>query len=87
MPRKTHVKRNDMVVVIAGAARGRRGKVLSVDRAKDRVVVEGVNVRNKTTRPSQLNPQGGMTEIECPIHISNVMREDRYDARRGGSSE
>ena len=79
---RANVKRGDMVVVIAGAARGKAGKVLHVDRARQRVVVEGVNVRKKTERRSQENPQGGISERECPIHVSNVMVQERYNARR-----
>ena len=79
---RVHVKKNDMVTVIGGADKGRSGKVLSVDRAKCRVVVEGVNIRKKTVRRSQENPQGGINEVECPVHASNVMLKDKYDARR-----
>lgn len=81
MPR-THVKRHDEVVVIAGADKGMTGKVLSVDRDKGRVVVEGVNVRKKHTRRSQTNPEGGIVDKECPVDISNVMNRDKYEARR-----
>lgn len=83
---KMHVKKGDAVVVIAGAHRGKRGPVREVDRAKNRVVVEGVNMRTKTLRRSQENPQGGLIEVECPIHASNVMLEEYYDARRGGAT-
>ena len=77
---KTHVKRDDTVVVISGASKGKRGRILSVDRKKQRVVVEGVNVRTKTLRRSPEHPQGGITEVETPIHISNVMSAETYDA-------
>lgn len=79
---KNVIRRDAVVVVISGASRGRRGRVLSVDRKKNRVVVEGVNVRKKTVRRSQDNPQGGIVEVEASLHISNVMLGDRYDARR-----
>ncbi len=78
---RAHVKKNDTVVVISGAGKGKRGKILSTDRAKSRVVVEGVNVRKKTVRRSQTNPQGGIIEVACPIHISNVMLGEKYDTR------
>ncbi len=78
----THVKKNDEVVVISGVSKGRRGRVLTIDREKGRVVVEGCNVRRKTVRRSPDTPQGGITEVECPIHISNVMLQDVYDARQ-----
>jgi len=73
-----HVRKGDLVYVNAGRKRdkGRTGKVLRVitddDPNKWKVVVEGVNVRVKHLRPSQTNPQGGVTEREMPIHISNV---------------
>jgi large subunit ribosomal protein L24 len=84
---KVHVKRDDIVTVISGAAKGKTGKVMSVDRARSRVVVEGVNVRKKTVRRSQEHPQGGIIEIECPIHSSNVMLQEKYDARRANLAE
>jgi large subunit ribosomal protein L24 len=61
-------------MVTAGSAKGRTGKVLRVinDEKRPTVVVEGVNVRKKHLKPSQLNPQGGVIEKEMPIHISNV---------------
>jgi len=79
---KQRIRTNDVVVVISGASKGRRGRVLSVDRSKDRVIVEGVNIRKKTVRRSQDNPQGGIVEVEASLHVSNVMLGDRYDARR-----
>lgn len=79
---KTRIKRDDTVVVISGSDKSRRGKVLRVDREKQLVVVEGINVRKKTQRRSQAHPEGGIVDIECPIHISNVMAADRYDARQ-----
>ena len=69
------------VRVIAGADRGKVGKVLKVDRAKDRVSVEGVAVHKKTIRRSQTHPNGGIEEAESMIHISNVMSEDVWQAR------
>ena len=70
---KTKFKRNDSVVVISGSDRGKRGKILKVDRAKGRVIVEGINKRNKYLKPSQDNPKGRLVNIEYPINISNVM--------------
>lgn len=80
------IKRDDIVVVIAGEHRGKSGKVLRVDRKKDRVLIESVNVGRKALRPSQTNPQGGLIERERSIHISNVMLEQKYEARHGGST-
>ena len=70
---KLHVKKNDMVKVVAGKERGKTGKVLRVFPDKGRVVVENLNVVKRHTRPSQLNPEGGIVEKEAPISISNVM--------------
>src|SRR5579859_7569767 len=71
-----HIKRGDTVIVIAGADKGKTGKVLRVITDKDRVVVEGVNRVWKHVRPSQRNPQGGRIQKNAPIHISNVMPLD-----------
>lgn len=72
MPKKFHVKKNDEVEIISGAHRGSKGKVLQVLTKKDRVIVEGVNMITKATRPTQINPQGGLEKREGSIHISNV---------------
>lgn len=70
---KLHVKKNDMVKVIAGKERGKTGKVLRVFPAKGRVIVESLNVVKRHTRPSQLSPEGGIVEKEAPLSLSNVM--------------
>ncbi len=67
-----HIKTNDIVAVLTGKDRGERGKVLKIDRAEGRVVVEGVNRVYKHVRRSQKNPQGGRLSMEMPIQISNV---------------
>ena len=69
---KLHIKKGDMVQVIAGEHKGKQGKVLMVDVEKQRAVVEGVNIIKKATKPSAQNPQGGIIEKEAPIHISNM---------------
>jgi large subunit ribosomal protein L24 len=74
MPR--HIKKNDQVMIIAGADKGQTGKVLRVLTDKNRVVVEGINRVWKHVRPSQRNPQGGRIQKDAPIHISNVMPLD-----------
>ena len=66
------IKKGDHVVVLSGKDRGRSGRVLRVMPKKERLVVEGVNLIKRHTRPSQRNPQGGILEKEAPIHISNV---------------
>ncbi|MEO9532565.1 MAG: 50S ribosomal protein L24 [Crocinitomicaceae bacterium] len=73
MQKKLHVKVGDTVKVISGTSKGSEGKVLRIDRSKDRVIVEGVNVVKKHVKPSAANPQGGIEEAEAGIHISNVM--------------
>jgi len=67
------IKKNDLVKVINGAYKGKEGKVLKVFIDKNRIIVEGVNMVKKHTRPSQNNPQGGILEQEGAIHVSNVM--------------
>ena len=67
------IRVDDVVIVIRGNDQGSRGRVLSVDRAKNKVVVEGVNRVWKHVRPSQRNPQGGRLHMEMPIDVSNVM--------------
>lgn len=79
---RTHVKKDELVVVLTGRDKGRSGKVMLIDSTKNRVVVEGVNIRKKAIRRTQQNMQGGIEEIECPIHISNVMAKVKYDAKR-----
>lgn len=70
---KLHVKKNDMVKIIAGKEQGKSGKVLRVFPEKGRVIVESLNVIKRHTRPNQLNPEGGIVEKEAPLSISNVM--------------
>ena len=64
---------NDTVEVIAGREKGKRGRVLKVLPAKERVVIEKVNFVKRHTKPSQQSRQGGIVEKEGPIHVSNVM--------------
>ena len=67
-----HVRRGDLVVVIAGKEKGKKGKVLRVLPKKDRVIVERVMMVKRHTKPSQKVPAGGIIEKEGSIHISNV---------------
>ena len=69
---KFHIKKDDQVIVLAGKDKGKSGKVLKVLSDKERVLVEGVNIVSKSTKPSAKNPQGGIVKQEAPIHISNV---------------
>jgi len=78
------IKKGDMVRVIAGADKDNEGKVLSVDAKKQTVIVEGVHMIKKHTKPSMANQAGGIVEQEGPIHISNVMLLDGGKATRVG---
>lgn len=80
--KKFHIKRNDQIVVIAGAHKGKQGKVLQILAAKDRAVVEGVALVKKHLKKSQENPQGKIAEREGSIHVSNLMLQSRYDASK-----
>jgi len=71
-----HVKKGDKVMVISGKDKGKTGVILSALPKKDRVLVEGVNIVKKHSKPSQMNPQGGIISQEVPIHVSNVMPLD-----------
>lgn len=66
---KTRIRKNDKVLVISGNSRGKSGNVLRIK--NDRVVIQGVNVRKKTVKPTRTT-KGGIVELEMPIHISNV---------------
>jgi large subunit ribosomal protein L24 len=82
MPRG-HVKKGDEVVVIAGSELGKRGKILTVNLKKQRVLIEGVKMIKRHTRKSQQHPQGAIVEREGTIHISNVMLAANFDERHG----
>lgn len=73
---KLHVKKGDNVKVLAGNDKGKEGRVLMVFPEKQRVLVEGINIRTHHEKPSQENQQGGRVHKEAPIHISNVMVVD-----------
>ena len=78
---KIHVRKDDEVVVIAGADRGKRGRLIRVLTDKERVVVEGVAMIKRHMRKSQQHPNGAIVEREGTIHISNVMKAEKFDAR------
>jgi large subunit ribosomal protein L24 len=69
---KLKIKTGDIVRVIAGDHKGSEGKVLKVDREKNKAIVEGVNMVSKHTKPSAKSPQGGIVKKEAPIQISNI---------------
>ena len=70
------IKKGDRVVVLAGKDKGRQGSVLKVLPKEERVVVEGLNMVQRHTRPTQVDPQGGIKNKEAPLHVSNVALVD-----------
>ncbi len=83
---KLKIKTGDTVRILAGDHKGTEGKILSVDRIKNKAIVEGANMVSKHEKPSAKNPQGGIVEKEAPIHISNLALIDGKsgDATRVG---
>lgn len=73
---KMKIRHGDRVRVISGNHRGEEGTVLRVDSAKNRVVVQGINIRKRHRKPSQVNPEGAIVSFEAPIDASNVMLID-----------
>lgn len=71
-----HVKKGDKVQVIAGKDKGKQGVILQAYPKQNRVLVEGVNIVKKHSRPNQMNTQGGIIDQEAPVHVSNVMPLD-----------
>jgi large subunit ribosomal protein L24 len=82
---KASIKVGTEVVVIAGSEKTKSGKITSLDRKKNTVTVEGVNIRKKAVKPSGEN-EGGIVEFEGPIQISNVMPKERYDSRKAAKA-
>jgi len=76
-----HVKKNEEVVMLAGAHKGKRGRIIAVLAKKQRVIVEGVAMIKRHTRKSQQHPHGAIIEREGSVHISNVMSATDFDAR------
>ena len=77
---KSHVKKGDHVVVLAGKEKGKSGKIIHVMTDKQRVVIEGLQMIKKHTRKSQQNPNGAIVEREGSIHISNVKKAEAVAA-------
>lgn len=67
------IKTNDIVLVIAGNEKGKKGKVLNVDRERNRILIQGVNIVKKHQKPTRQMQKGGIIDLERPIHRSNVM--------------
>lgn len=70
------LKKGDQVMVLTGRDKGVKGEILRIDTAKSRAYVSGVNMVKKHRKPTQLNPQGGIENIEAPIHLSNLALTD-----------
>jgi large subunit ribosomal protein L24 len=73
MEKKFKIRKDDMVEIIAGKDKGKRGKIIRVIRDKDRVIVAGANIVKKAMKKRSQQDRGGIAEIEAPLHISNVM--------------
>ncbi|CAM1334981.1 50S ribosomal protein L24 [Tenacibaculum aestuariivivum] len=82
--KKFKIKSGDTVKVLAGDHKGSEGKVLQILRDKDRVLVEGVNMVSKHTKPSAANPQGGIVKKEASLHISNLALIENGEAVKVG---
>lgn len=76
MATKVKIKKGDTVMVIAGENKGQQGRVLNVDTKKLKVLVEGINMISKHTKPNADHPQGGIIKKEAPVHVSNLMLVD-----------
>ncbi|HBC78471.1 MAG TPA: 50S ribosomal protein L24 [Bacteroidales bacterium] len=76
MQKKLHIKKGDTVMVITGESKGQKGRVLEVDREKNRALVEGINTVSKHTKPNAKSPQGGILKKEAPVNLSNLMLID-----------
>ena len=86
------VKVGDNVKIIAGKDKGKEGKVLRTLKKKDKVVVEGINIIKKHSKPNNKNDQGGIFDIEAPIHVSNVKvveakKETKKEAKKAPKEE
>jgi large subunit ribosomal protein L24 len=82
---RTRLRRDDQIVVISGREKGKTGRILTIDRDRNRVVVEGINLVKKAVKPSNQDRKGGITEVEASLHISNVMLNSRGGRSRTGS--
>ena len=78
-----HVKKGDEVVVIAGSEKGKRGRIIEILTNKQRAIVEGTHLMKKHVRKSQQHPNGAIVEKEGSVHLSNLIRAEKFDAKRG----
>jgi large subunit ribosomal protein L24 len=84
MQKKLHIKVGDTVKILTGSSNGKEGTIRSIDKKKDRAIVEGQNIVKKHAKPSATNPEGGIVEMEAGIHISNLMVVVKGQASRTG---
>ncbi|NMA42581.1 MAG: 50S ribosomal protein L24 [Oligosphaeraceae bacterium] len=87
MSKANKIRKGDLVYAIAGDDKGRSGRVLRVEPRKNLAYVEGLKLLTKTVRRSPDRPDGGIDEIEGPIHLSNLMKAELYEARRSGAKK
>ena len=73
MEKKFKIRKDDMVEIIAGKDKGKRGNVIRIIRDKDRIIVSGANLVKKAMKKRSQQDRGGIVEVEAPLHISNVM--------------
>lgn len=76
------IKKNDEVLIISGKHKGQVGRVISINRKKDQILVDKINIIKKHKKPSQQNPDGGIVEFEAPIHISNVSLKSKLKGNK-----
>ncbi|MCE2786629.1 MAG: 50S ribosomal protein L24 [Bacteroidota bacterium] len=74
---KLHIKKGDMVMVIAGDDKGKKGRVIEVMNAQNRALIEGINIVSRHTKPNAQNQQGGIIKKEAPVNISNLKVVDK----------
>ncbi|MDP1726378.1 MAG: 50S ribosomal protein L24 [Bacteroidota bacterium] len=74
---KRHVKKGDMVMVVAGDDKGKKGRILEIITASERALVEGINIVSRHTKPNAQNQNGGIIKKEAPVHISNLKVLDK----------
>ncbi len=74
---KLHIKKGDMVQVIAGDDKGKKGRVIEIFNVEKRAMVEGINIVSRHTKPNAKNQNGGIIKKEAPVHISNLMLLDK----------
>ena len=75
------IKKNDEVLITSGKHKGQVGRVISINRKKDQILVDKINIVKKHKKPSQQNPDGGIVEFEAPIHISNVALKSKAKSK------